>query len=231
MYGRKRKQHTYLTCDYGRTYGKTAAEQIDGHGQWLSLREDALLPLVETFFAQRIFGPMRLEKLERQLLAHQRSTQQGSAAVQRRLRERIADLDERIGRQIEALERGIEPDLIAKRIAKLRNDKETAEAELRVLHPSDPGSDATESLREALRRMPDLSQGLRDAPAEVKRQVFDAFGLQIVYDKPNRRIEISATITEAIAHALHNAEDLPQEAFVAHTDIAGAGFEPATFGL
>ena len=231
MYGRKRKQHTYLTCDYGRTYGKTAADQIDGHGQWLSLREDALLPLVETFFAQRIFGPMRLEKLERQLLAHQRSTRRGSAAVQRRLRESIADLDERIGRQIEALERGIEPDLIAKRIAKLRKDKETAEAELRVLHPSDPGSDATESLREALRRMPDLSQGLRDAPAEVKRQVFDAFGLQIVYDKPNRRIEISATITEAIAHALHNAEDLPQEAFVAHTDIAGAGFEPATFGL
>ena len=49
--------------------------------------------------------------------------------------------------------------------------------------------------------------------------------------EPNRRIEISATITEAIAQALHNAEDLPEEAFVAHTDIAGAGFEPATFGL
>ena len=73
--------------------------------------------------------------------------------------------------------------------------------------------------------------GATRRPPEVKRQVFDAFGLQIVYDKPNRRIEISATISEAIAHALHNAEDLPQEAFVAHTDIAGAGFEPATFGL
>jgi hypothetical protein len=134
-------------------YGKTAAEQIDGHRQWLSLREDALLPLVETFFAQRIFGPMRLEKLERQLLAHQRSTQQGSAAVQRRLRESIADLDERIGRQIQALERGIEPDLIAKRIAKLRKAKETAEAELRVLHPSDPGSVAPSiGLREPLRQ-------------------------------------------------------------------------------
>ena len=72
--------------------------------------------------------------------------------------------------------------------------------------------------------MPDLSEGLRDAPAAVKRQVFDAFGLQIAYDKPNRRIEISATITQAIAHALHNAEDLPEEAFVTHTDIAGARF-------
>ena len=74
MYGRTRKQHTYLTCDYGRTYGKVAAEQIEGHGQWLSLREDALLPLVEQFFAERIFGPMRLEKLARQLRAHQKTT-------------------------------------------------------------------------------------------------------------------------------------------------------------
>jgi hypothetical protein len=62
--------------------------------------------------------------------------------------------------------------------------------------------------------------------------VFDAFGLQIVYDKLNRRIEISATITEAIAGALENAKDLPEEvSSVTQRDIAGAGFEPATFGL
>jgi hypothetical protein len=36
-----------------------------------------VLPLVETFFAQRIFSPMRPEKLERQLLAQRRSTEQG----------------------------------------------------------------------------------------------------------------------------------------------------------
>ncbi len=51
-------------------------------------------------------------------------------------------------------------------------------------------------------------------------------------DKLNRRIEISATITEAIADALENARDLPEEvSSVAQRDIAGAGFEPATFGL
>jgi hypothetical protein len=55
---------------------------------------------------------------------------------------------------------------------------------------------------------------------------------QISYDKINRRIEISATITEAIADALENAQVLPQEASnVAQRDMAGAGFEPATFGL
>ena len=83
-----------------------------------------------------------------------------------------------------------------------------------------------------LARIPNLADALRQAPPEIKRQVFDAFGLQVTYDKPARRIEISATITEAIAEALHNAEDLPEEvSSVAQRDIAGAGFEPATFGL
>ena len=84
----------------------------------------------------------------------------------------------------------------------------------------------------ALARIPDLADALHQAPTELKRQVFDAFCLQIADDKPGRRIEISATITEAIADALENAKDLPQEvSSVAQRDIAGAGFEPATFGL
>jgi site-specific DNA recombinase len=83
MYGRKRKDHTYMTCDYARTYGKTAADQIDGHGQWLSIREDALLPLVERFFAERIFGPMRLDKLARQLQAHEKRSRRDTDAGRR----------------------------------------------------------------------------------------------------------------------------------------------------
>ena len=61
--------------------------------------------------------------------------------------------------------------------------------------------------------------------------MFEAFGLQITYDKPGRRIEISATISEAVAEALENTKSLPKEALVTRGDIAGAGFEPATFGL
>jgi hypothetical protein len=94
-------------------------------------------------------------------------------------------------------------------------------------------ADALRSLATALlARLPDLGKALRDAPPAIKHQVFDAFGLQVVYDKLNRRIEISATITEAIAAALENAKDLPEEvSSVTQRDIAGAGFEPATFGL
>ena len=136
------------------------------------------------------------------------------------------------GLQITALERGIEPDLIGQRIAELREAKDAAEIELRSLTPAAIDSGPDEDPAALLARIPNLAHALQQAPPEIKRQVFDAFGLQITYDKTARRSEISATITEAIAEALHNAEDLPEEvSSVAHRDIAGAGFEPATFGL
>lgn len=67
---------------------------------------------------------------------------------------------------------------------------------------------------------------------ELKRQIFDAFELRITYDKQRRHISISATISDAVASVLQNANDLPEEvANVTQKDIAEAGFEPATFGL
>lgn len=90
MHGRQRvkgnRTYTYVTCDYGRTYGREAAEQIDGHGQWLSLREDVLLPLVERFFQQRIFGPMRMQTLARQLDAHGKRSDRKARDAQARMR-------------------------------------------------------------------------------------------------------------------------------------------------
>jgi hypothetical protein len=81
-------------------------------------------------------------------------------------------------------------------------------------------------------RGPSLRKTLGQAPRELKRQAFEAFCLQIRYDKVERRIEISATVSEAVASAFEKAKDLPEEvSAVALRDIAGAGFEPATFGL
>ena len=59
-----------------------------------------------------------------------------------------------------------------------------------------------------------------------------AFELQILYDKAERRIEISATVSETIAKTFEKKKALPKEgSLVLLKDIAGAGFEPATFGL
>jgi hypothetical protein len=50
--------------------------------------------------------------------------------------------------------------------------------------------------------------------------------LQILYDKAEWRIEITATVSEAIASAFENKKGLPKEGSLAVLrDIAGAGFE------
>jgi hypothetical protein len=55
---------------------------------------------------------------------------------------------------------------------------------------------------------------------------------RISRQKASKTIEISATVAEAVAMAFENAKDLQKEVpCVTTNDIAGAGFEPATFGL
>jgi hypothetical protein len=83
--------------------------------------------------------------------------------------------------------------------SRLKAEKATAEAALGDLPTAAPSGP---DLGAALARLPDLSEALRDADAATKRQVFDAFDLRCVYDKLDGRVEISATITEAVADLL-----------------------------
>ena len=70
------------------------------------------------------------------------------------------------------------------------------------------------------------------APVAVRRQVYESFALQIAYDKAEGRVELTATVSEAVADAFENAKALQKEGLsVVATDIAGVGFEPTTSGL
>jgi hypothetical protein len=115
---------------------------------------------------------------------------------------------------------------VGKRIAELRTEKERLEAALEETISETPEASMDE-IAAVLGRLPDLSEELRKAPTGLKRQVFEAFQLRIAYDKPERHITISATVSEAVADAFRNAKDLPEEIHrVAQRDIAGARYVP-----
>ncbi|HXV05730.1 MAG TPA: recombinase family protein [Solirubrobacterales bacterium] len=231
MQGKARKGHHYYVCGYATGYGEQAALEAHSGQKTVSVREDRLTRLVLRFFEQRIFGPLRLERLEKQLRAQARSERANGKLAGTRLRQQIAEIDRKIKAQVIALEDGVEPELVTQRIAELRVDKEAlAEALLEVGAGREEGED--EELALQLARVPDLTRSLAQASPEVQRQVFQAFDLQIAYDKVGRRIEISATVSQAIADAFENTKALQMEGSqVVPRDIAGAGFEPATFGL
>ena len=122
-------------------------------------------------------------------------------------------------------------DLAERGPGELRGEKNALEGAL-----ADIGAERQEAedeeLSAQLARLADLGQALRDAPPAIKRQVFESFELRIAYDKVERRVELTATVSEAVADAFENAKALQVEgSSVLATDIAGVGFEPTTSGL
>ena len=174
------------------------------------MREDWLERLVLRFFEQRIFGPMRLERLAKQLRAHDREQRRNGKLAGTRIRQQIAELERKIKAQVQALEKGIEPELVSERIGELREEKQALEEALAGIGAERQEAEE-EELAAQLARLPDLGQALREAPAAVKRQVFESFELRIAYDKSERRVELTATVSEAVADAFENAKALLAE--------------------
>jgi hypothetical protein len=231
MNGRARKGHHYYACAYVENYGETAALEAHGGQKWVYVREDWLERLVLRFFEQRVFGPMRLDRLAKQLRAHDREQRRNGKLAGTRMRQQIAELDRKVKAQVVALEKGIEPELVSQRLAELRGEKAALEEALGNLGDARREAEQ-EELSEQLGRLPDLTQALREAPVAIKRQVFESFDLQIAYDKQEGRVELTATVSEAVADAFENAKALQAEgSSVVPTDIAGVGFEPTTSGL
>jgi site-specific DNA recombinase len=123
MQGKARKDHRYYVCGYGDDYGDTAAIEAHAGQKWISAREDRLLRLAISFFEQRIFGPLRIERLEKQLRLNAREHRKEGKLVGTRLRQQIGELDRKIKAQVQALEKGIEAELVAERIGELRGEK------------------------------------------------------------------------------------------------------------
>jgi site-specific DNA recombinase len=201
-WGNVAKGHTYYCCSYGRDYGKVAAGSIEGHGISCNVRESLLLPFIERFFAERLFGPMRLDLLAEQLGRVPAASTDPEA---KELRKNIAAADRDLAACRAALSAGIDSGAVQARIDQLEADRGHSLASLAALPTSD---DRYGEVGAALHRLPDLSDALRDAPPETKRLFFDAFDLRVIFDKAEGRLQISATITEALADLLQEPRDL-----------------------
>ena len=75
--------------------------------------------------------------------------------------------------------------------------------------------------------IPDMRDALATADGHELADIFEAFDVTVTYDKPNARLELAATITPELVATKTTAPEGRSRDF----GIAGAGFEPATFGL
>ncbi len=229
MHGKERKGITYYACCYRIAYGDTAAEAL-GHGKWQYIREDNLQPIIDRFFATDIFGPQRIHHFRAQHAALAPTLHDKETAQRKRLTAKLADLDQRLERQLAAIESGVDPLLVGERIRALKDERqqaETALAQLDLQQRERTGIDLDEACA-VLDALPDLSKPLAKADPELRRHVYDAFQLAIELDRNTPQVRLKALVSSAFTTA-SDLDSLAGE--VANGAIAGAGFEPATFGL
>ena len=226
MHGKTRKDNTYYACCYRISYGDKAAEAL-GHGKWQYIREDALVKVIDAFFATRVFGPKRLAHFRDQQAALAKEVHTDNGEERQRIAREVSDVEQRIERQLAAIESGVDPVLVGERIRALKDKREVAEAALAELEADDRqnGTVDPEEACAVLDGIPDLGELLAEADPQQRRAVFDAFRLSVEIDRNSGQLRLKALVSSAFSQA----RDL--KSLVANGGVAGAGFEPATFGL
>jgi len=130
MQGRSRKgEPTYYTCGYRTSYGDRAAEAV-GHGKWQYVREDSLMTLIDSIFATRIFGADRLAHFGRQSASLTGELRDRDGDKRKRLAGQIAAVEQKIERQLAAIEAGVDPVEVGRRIRELKAERAEARSVL-----------------------------------------------------------------------------------------------------
>jgi site-specific DNA recombinase len=229
MQGRSRKgEPTYYTCGYRTSYGDRAAEAV-GHGKWQYVREDSLTKLIDSFFATRIFGADRLDYFRAQSSTMASEAQDRDDDKRTRITKQLSEVDQRIERQLAAIEAGVDPAVVGKRIRALKAEREEAEVVLAQLEDSRRDSTAIDpaDTLAVLDALPDLGKSLIAADPDIRRAVFDAFRLRVEIDRNSGQIRLKALVSSAFGEAT-NLSDLGEagDPALSVKAIPLRGFEP-----
>jgi hypothetical protein len=153
------------------------------------------------------------------------------------LQRSIADIDERIQPQIRHLETDddIDHPIVAaarQRIADLTSQRTApgdALSDQEGRHVPQQLAPQTIDVAAVLSRIPDLRAALGTYSDEELADLSDAFDVIVRVAKERSEVEVYFALADDLSERLRR--ERPPEGGRTNGDIAGAGFEPATFGL
>src|SRR6476620_2477193 len=233
MEGSHQKGSNWYRCQYVRRHSVAAAEAA-GHPRVLGIKEDVVLDALRDFMAERLFGPDRLRLLSDELAAAAGGDLQNFDSERKRLQAEKKKVDDALRRQALRLEEHDDPDhpvvkLAKERIEELSSQRGAIELALDELERERPQGPKPEEIEAMLAGVPDLREALTEADGEELAELLDAFDVSVSYDKSAGKLELSAALTSDFIPAPEKKR--PPGGRSRNSDIAGAGFEPATFGL
>ena len=214
--------NVYYQCPHSPSNPRHAAAS-PGHPRTVKAPETRLDEIVALFFNEHVFGPGRAGLLAAQLPATDATADRDVRAAA--LTAKLRQLDTAQNAQILALEQ-LPPTPAARR----RAMRARITARFAELTPtaSRPRPSCRPGRRHPSRRH-DPAGGAAAAgdilPADLKTRLFDAFDLQILWNKPGQQATVFAEITEATIQALPGILDPGRDGY---DDTAeGANGEPA----
>jgi DNA invertase Pin-like site-specific DNA recombinase len=233
MEGSHQKGANWYRCQFVYKRGLAAADAA-GHPRVLGIREELILDPLFDFLGRRLFGPDRLRLLREELAQSLGAVDDGHHREIATMRRRLSEIDQAVRRQALRLEEHDNPKhpvvAAAKaRIEELAGQRAATADELRRLEARRSDAPRPEEVETLLNSVPDLRPALRRYDEAELAELFDAFDVTVTYDKPSHALELAATVTAEFAPARETLRPLYRRS--QDSDIAGAGFEPATSGL
>lgn len=234
MEGSFQKHKHWYRCLYAQRRGLAAADH-SGHPRALGIKEEVVLDAVRGFMAERLFGPERLALLREELLdltTDDAWEERDSELAQ--LHAEDKQMQQALYRQSLRLEEHDDPEhpvveLATRRIEELSGKAKAIAARIEELEAARPEAPRREEIEALLADVPDMGDLLARAEGEDLVELLDAFDVQVRYDKPARTLELSALLSSDLVSDPEKSDRPGGRS--QNSSIAGAGFEPATFGL
>lgn len=214
MFGKTRQRKTraddtYYACVTKREHHKNEM-WYEVHPPALTVNEDIVDTFVARFFNERVFGAHRLDYLEGPAEEPNRSGTEAMAAAYAR---QINDLDAANKNLILSLQQMTssgDPEIdaqwrtgIQQQFADNAKRKQVLAAELqelaKVAQPKGAGT------RELVDQLPHVDLNVLDLPDEKQRQLFDAFQLEIRYDRHLQRITLRVAVRAEMVDVISQA--------------------------
>jgi site-specific DNA recombinase len=213
MEGSHQKGANWYRCQYVYRRGIAAADAA-GHPRVLGIREEIVLEPLFDFLGRRLFGPDRLRLLHDELAASLVESDDGHTEQLATVARHLAEIDQAIRRQTLRLEEHDDPDhpvvAAAKiRIEELAGQRIALDEERRRLASWQNDGPKPHEIEALLASIPDLRPALRRYEPADLAELFDAFDVTVIYDKPSHALELAATVTADLVPAPERCDRLP----------------------
>ena len=174
---------TYYRCKFAAEYAHATAI---GHPRSVNLREDHLLPLLDSWLAE-IFGVDHLDETCEALAAVAGAENKVDMSP---VEAAIRDCDRKVENYRQALDAGAEPTIVAEWIRQATRERAASEVLLREAELRATKTVTAAELRTQVEAIGGFLPLLESSDPSLKRQFYEEVGLEGVYDPAARMVDV-----------------------------------------